>query len=207
VAEQGDPQPVARQPLGHVAAIDETQLEQAKRSAAPNGEGARVEPPHDPASHAEVDDHADPEPYPDVLHAERTRRKEHERRVISGSGPPRRHRGDMKSRLRAGREPEPPRVQTEPGHGAAGGPHERLAPHGAGESCARDVDPQRTVARIPHGDRGSGRASEGQAERACAEPDARAGRGTRCGCRGRYENERCERASHLPITVKVSVAV
>ncbi len=207
MAEQEDPEAVAGQPLRHVAAVDEAELEQAKHSSAPNGEGTRVEPPHDPASNAEVDDDADPESHPDVLHAERPRRQEHERRVISGSGPPRWHRGDMESRLRAGREPKPPWMQAKPGHGAAGGPHERLAPQGAGESCARHVHPQRPVARVPHGDGGSGRASQGQAQRTCAEPDARAGRGTRNGCRGRYENERCERASHLPITVKVSVAV
>jgi len=110
VAEHGDPKPVAGQRLVHVAAIDETQLEQAKRSAAPNGKGTRFEPPHDPASNAEVDDDADPKSHPDVLHTERPRRQEHERRVISGSGPPRWHRGDMESRLRARREPEPTRV-------------------------------------------------------------------------------------------------
>ena len=128
VAEEGDPQPVTRQPLGHVAAVDETQIEQAKRSAAPNRERARIEAPQDPASNSEVDDYAHPNPHPHVLHADRPRRQEHDRRVISGSGAPRRQRGDMESRLRAGREPEPQRVQVEPGRGASGGPHMRFAP-------------------------------------------------------------------------------
>ncbi len=206
-AEEREPESVAGQPLGHVAAIDEAQLEQAKRSPAANAERARIEAPHDPAANAEVDDDADPKPHPYVLHAERPRRQEHERRVISGCGPPRRRRGDMESRLRAGREPEPQRAQAEPGRGAAGGPHPRFAPQRARESCARDVDEQGPAARVAHGDRGSGLTSQRQAQRACAEPDAPAGRGTRDGCRGRCEDERYERASHLPITVKVSVAV
>ncbi len=206
-AEEREAKPVTGQPLGHVAAIDEAQIEQAKRSAAPNRERARIEAPQDPASDAEVDDDAHPKPHPHVLHAEWPRRQEHERRVISGSGPPRRHRGDMESRLRAGREPEPQRVQVEPGRGAAGGSHSRFAPQGARESRARDVHPQGPAARVAHGDRGSGLASHRQAERACAEPDAPAGCGTRDGCRSRCEDERCERASHLPITVNVSVAV
>ena len=120
VAEEGDTQPVAGQTLDHVAAIDEAQIEQAKRSAAPNRERPRIEVPQDPASNAEVDDDADPKPHPHVLHAEWPRRQEHERRVISGSGPPRRHRGDMKGPLRAGREPEPQRVKAQPGRGCRG---------------------------------------------------------------------------------------
>ena len=44
-------------------------------------------------------------------------------------------------------------------------------------------------------------------QRTRAEPDAAAGRGTRDGCRGRSDDERQECASHLPITVNVSVAV
>ncbi len=38
-------------------------------------------------------------------------------------------------------------------------------------------------------------------------PMPHGGRGIRDGCRGRNEDERCKRASHLPITVNVSVAV
>jgi hypothetical protein len=207
VAEQGDPEAIAWQPRRHVAAVDEAQFEQTKRSATPNRERARIEAPQDPASNAEVDDDAHPKPHPHVLHAEWPRRQEYERRVISGSGPPRRRCGDMESRLRAGRKPEPQRVQVEPGRGAADGPHSRFAPQRAREVCARDVHPQAPAARVSHGDHGSGLASHRQAERACAEPDASAGCGTRDGCRSRREDERCERTSHLPITVKVSVAV
>ena len=74
-----------------------------------------------------------------------------------------------------------------------------LAPH--------TLDAQGEAPRIPD-DYCSGRRSpQGQAQRARAEPDAAAGRGTRDGCRGRCEDQCRERASHLPITVNVSVAV
>ena len=66
---------------------------------------------------------------------------------------------------------------------------------------AGDIDAQRPPARIPHRDDGGGRAPERHAKRARAELDAATGRGTRDGCRGRHENQRCERASHRPITV------
>jgi hypothetical protein len=119
---------VAGQPLGHVAAIDEMQLEEPQRPTAPNAERTRIETPHEPAANPEVDDDADPEPHPDVLDAEWPSRQEHEGRVISWCGPPGRRRGDSESLLRVRREPEPPRVQTEPVRGAAGGPHSRFAP-------------------------------------------------------------------------------
>jgi hypothetical protein len=77
---------------------------------APDRERARVEVPHDPSPDVEDDDDADPQPYAHVLRAERPGRQERDRRVISWCGPPRRQRDDMESRLRAGREPEPPRA-------------------------------------------------------------------------------------------------
>jgi hypothetical protein len=206
-APEREAKAVTGQPLGHVAAVDETQLEQAQRSAAPDAQRTRLETPHEPAADAEIDHDSDPEPHANVPDPERSRRQEHEGRVISWCGPPGRHRNDVESRLRLGREPEPPRVQAEPGRGAAGGPHLRFAPHGARESCTRNVHEQRAAARVPHSDGGRGRAPQSQAQRAGAEPDTAAGRGTRNGCRGRRENERYERASHLPITVNVSVAV
>src|SRR6185437_6016238 len=58
VPEECQPQPPASEPLRHVAAIDEAQLEQAPRAAPPDRERARVETPHDPAPDVEVDDHA-----------------------------------------------------------------------------------------------------------------------------------------------------
>jgi hypothetical protein len=127
-AAEREAETVAGQPLGHVAAIDETQLEQPERPPAPNPERTRIETSHEPAADPEVDDDADPDPHPDVLDAERPRRQEHEGRVISWCGPPGRRRGDSESLLRVRREPEPPRVQTEPSRGTAGGPHSRFAP-------------------------------------------------------------------------------
>ena len=110
MAEQGDPEPVAAQPLHHVATVDEAQLEQANGPAAADGERTRIEAPHEAAPDAEDDDKADPKPHPNVAHSQRPRRQEHELRVISWRGPARRRRDDMESPLRAGREPEPPRT-------------------------------------------------------------------------------------------------
>ncbi len=101
-AEKREAKTVAGQSLRHVAAVDEAQLEQAKRSAVTNGERPGIEAPHERATDAEVDDDADPQPHPDVLHAERPRRQEHERRMVSWCGPPRRRRDDVESPLRAG---------------------------------------------------------------------------------------------------------
>src|SRR3954451_20595525 len=113
----------------------------------------------------------------------------------------------MESRLRARREPEPPRAQAEPGDGVTGGPHLWFAQQGPSESCPRGVHEQRPASRVPQRDRGGGWVLEGDAQRAGAEPDARAGRGTRDGSHGRSEDERQEGAPHLPITVNLSVAV
>jgi len=67
-ADDSEPEPVCDEPLGHVAAIGETQLEQPQGPLAPNGETARVEPSHDPALDAEIDDDADSHPHPNVAH-------------------------------------------------------------------------------------------------------------------------------------------
>ena len=205
--EERQPKAATAEPDGDVAAVDEAQLEQPEPPAPADVEGTRVEALHDPASDAEIDHHADAHADPHVAHPERARRQERERRVVSRRGPPRRCRDDMESRLRAGREPEPPRAKAEPGRGAAGGPHPGLAPQRTGESCSGDVDEQRPAPRVAHDDRRRRRSPQGQAQRTGTEADAPAGRGTRDGCRGRTENERHERASHLPITVNVSVAV
>jgi hypothetical protein len=77
VAEKRDPQPVAHQRFGHVATVDETELEQTKHPAAANGKRTGLEPSHEPAADAEIDDHAHPQPHPYVPHAERPRRQEH----------------------------------------------------------------------------------------------------------------------------------
>jgi hypothetical protein len=108
--QQGEPQPVATETLHHVAAVDEAQLEQAQRASAAHGERTRIEAADDPSPYSKDDDHADPHPHPYVLHTERPRRQERERRVISWCDPPGRHRDDTQSRVRAGREPEPPRA-------------------------------------------------------------------------------------------------
>jgi hypothetical protein len=86
--EKREAETVAGQPLRDVAAIDETQLQHSERPAAPHAERTRVEPPHEPAPNAEIDDDSDPETHADVLHAERARRQEHEGRVIAWCGPP-----------------------------------------------------------------------------------------------------------------------
>ena len=207
VPEEREPERPATEAHDDVAAIDEAQFEPAAGSLAAHGEGTRVEPAHDRPLDAEIHHDADPHPDTDVVDAERARRQDRESRVISGRDPPRRYRDDMKGRLRARREPEPPRAKAEPGHGAAGGPHPRLAPQRARESCSRDIDAQRPTPRVADDHRGGRRASERHSQRTGTEPDPRTGRGTRDGCRGRTEDEREERASHLPITVNVSVAV
>ena len=112
----------------------------------------------------------------------------------------------MEDGLRARTKSDPLRPQPKPG-GTVGRPDSRLPVQRATESGTRHVDEEGTPPGIPHGDLRSGRAAERQMQRTRTEPDAVAGRGTRDGCRGRSDDERQECASHLPITVNVSVAV
>ena len=67
-AEKRQPETTPTEPHGDVAAVDESQLEHAKRSLTANGERTRVEAPHDPAPDANVDHNADPHPNSDVMH-------------------------------------------------------------------------------------------------------------------------------------------
>jgi hypothetical protein len=207
-AEQDEPQPVTAEPLRHVAAIHEAQLEEPPRSGPADGEASRVEPSHDPAADVQDDEDADPNANPDPVPPERARRQEDERRVIPGLGAPRQRRANVKRGLRAGRDPDAAWAQPQPCSGATRGAHPRFSAEGAREAGARDVDEQSPAAGIPHCDRRRGSPFEPQAERARAEPDAAAGggRGTRDGCRGRCKGDSRNRALHPPITVNVSVA-
>jgi hypothetical protein len=207
VAEDREPQPATPELLRHVAAIDESQLEQTLGAAAPNGERARVESTHDPASDVEDDDDSEAQPDTNVTYAERPRRQEHEGRVVSWARLPRRHRADVEDSLPARCDADPLRAESKPRRGVGQWPDAGLPPQRAREPGPRDVDEQRSASRVPDGDRGGRRALERDAQRTRAEPDAAAGRGTRDGCRGRAENQCCECEPHLPITVKVSVAV
>ncbi len=166
-----------------------------------------VEAPHDPAADAEVDDHPDPQPHPHVTNTERSGRQEHKRRVVSGSRARWWNGADMEDTLRTGSDPDPLRAHTKPLRAAASRSHPRLPAQRTGEAGPRDVDEQGAASRVPDDDGGGRRSPQLHAKRARAEPDATAGRGTRDGCRGRYEDQYRERASHLPITVNVSVAV
>jgi len=206
-AKKHETQPVLLQPLGHAAAIDQAQLEHAPRAGAPDRQRARVEAPHDPAADMKNDDDADPQPQPDPAHAERPRRQECECDVISWRGVPWQLCHDMEPCLRARRDPESPRPQPEPGHRPASRLDSRPAAQRAGEAGPWDVDAQCPLAGVPHGDDWRRAGSERHAQRACAEADPAAGRGTRDGCRGRCEDYRRECASHRPITVYVNVAV
>ena len=206
VAEESEPQTIAAEALGDVAAVEEPQLQQAEPAAATDGEGAHLDASHDPAPDVEDDDDADPQPYPDVAHAERSRRQEHEGGVVSGPCPPRGSGADVEEATPAGRDPDALRAHAKPRRRSVTRSYARLAAQRACEARSRDVDEQGSASRIPHRHRRHCGASEREAERARAEPDAAAGRGTREGCRGRSEDERHQRASHRPITVKVSVA-
>ncbi len=92
MTEEPDPQPDAAEPLRHVSAVCEQQLEQPSTTGAPDGERPRLEAPDDPASDVEDDDHPDPQPQADTVHPERSRGQEHERGMVSGLGSLRRLR-------------------------------------------------------------------------------------------------------------------
>jgi hypothetical protein len=196
-----EPQPVLSEPLGHIAAIDEEQLEHASRSGVASGERTSIEAPHDPAANVEDNDDSYSQPQPAAMDAERLRGQEREREVVSGGGASRRPCRHVQRGLRARRDPQSPRTHPEPGDRTSPRLHSGPAAERAGEPGAGDIDSQRPPARIPHRDDGGGRAAERDAKRARAELDAAAGRGTRDGCRGPQENQRCERASHRPMTV------
>jgi hypothetical protein len=200
-AEEHEAQAVGDESLRHVAAIYEEQLEHASRSGVADGERTSIEAPRDPSADVEDDDHADLQPQPDAAHAQRPRRQEREREVVSGGGAPRWPCRHVQRGLRARRDPQSPRTHPKPGDRTSPRLHSGPAAERAGEPRAGDIDAQRPPAWIPHRDDGGGRAPERHAKRARAELDAAAGPGTRDGCRGRYENQRCERASHRPITV------
>jgi hypothetical protein len=206
VPEERDSETVARQPFGHVAAVDQTELEQAKRSAAANGQRTGVEASRDSAADAEVDDHPDPQPQPHMTNAERPGRQQNERRMVPGGSARWGNGSDMKYALRAGSDPNPLRTHPKPVRGAVSGSHPRLSAQRTGEPGPRDVDEQSAASGVPDDDRGCRRSSQLHAEWARTEPNAAAGRGTGNGCRGGYENKCRESASHLPITVNVSVA-
>jgi hypothetical protein len=207
VGDERKAQPVPAEPLGHVAAIDEPQLEEGAASAPSHRERTRVEAAHDTAADVEDDDDAEPEPHAHAARAQRPRRQEDERGMVAGLGSARKRGSDMQDGLRAGSDSEPSRPQPQPRDCAARWAHARAPAQRASESGPRHVDEQRPPARVPHRDRRDRPAPERQAQRGRAEPDAPAGRGTRDGCRGRGEKRRRKRASHFPITVNVNVAV
>jgi hypothetical protein len=109
MSDECEAQPVGAEPLCHVAAIEETQLQQPATPSPPNAEGTRVETTDDPPSDVEDDDDAEAQSHPDATGAERPRRQEHERRMVARLRPPRRRGHDMEHGLPAGRDPEPPR--------------------------------------------------------------------------------------------------
>jgi len=207
VLEQRESDPASAELLGHVAVVDETELEESLLATAQKGEPAGVEASHDLSPNPQVDDHADAQAHSNALHAERSGRQKHERRMISGRRPRRRSRSNVENGLRARAKPDPPRPQPEPAGDAARRAHLWLAVERPPEPGPRDVDQERAGTGVSHRDRRRGCAAKRQPERACAEADPAAGRSTRDGCRGRTEDQRDERSSHLPITVKVSVAV
>jgi hypothetical protein len=120
-----------------------------------------------------------------VLHAERPRRQKHERCVISGRRPRRRSCANMENGFRARAKPDSPGPHPEPAGKAAGRAHLGLAVQRPPESGPRNVDEERPRTGVPHRDRRRGGAAKCQPQRACAEADPAAGRGTRDGCRGR----------------------
>jgi len=127
-AQQRESETVVAEPHGDVASIEDAQLEQSARPVAMDGESTSVEAPHDSPPDAEIDQDADPHTNPDMVQPERSRHQKRDCRVIAWRGPPRGRCEDMESHLRAGREPEPPRAQAEPGRSVTDGPHSRLAP-------------------------------------------------------------------------------
>jgi hypothetical protein len=188
-AEEHKPKSFAAEPHGDVAAIEETQLEQTARAVASDGERTGVKTPYD------------------VMHAQWSRREKHERRVVTRGGVGRGRRANVDDALLSGGDPDPLRAHTEPRGDAAGRPHLRLAAKRTGEAGPRGVHEQGAAPRVPNHDGPDRSSMQCQAQRARTERNAPAGRSNRDGCRGRTEDERKERASHLPITVNVSVAV
>jgi hypothetical protein len=160
VAAQHESQAVSSESLGHVAAVDQQEVEQPEQAKAPKGECAGVEPPHDPAWDSQVDDDTDPQAHADAARTERARGQEHERWVISRLGPVRWFRFHVQDGSPARRDAEPPRAQPQPGGGTAGAPHAGPPAQRARESRPRDVDEQRPAAGVPHRDHGGGRAPE-----------------------------------------------
>jgi hypothetical protein len=152
--KEDEPQPVPGEPLGHVAAVEEEQLEQSPRALPPNAERTWVEASHDATPYVEVDDDPDAQADPDAAHAERPRREKHERRMVTGLGPARRLRAHVEDGFPARPDEDPLWTETEPFGRASGGSHLRLATQGAREACPRDVDEQRPSSGVPDGDRG-----------------------------------------------------
>ena len=109
MTEQREPHPAAAEALGHVAVVDEKQLEQSPSPGPLHRQPAGLEPSHDPAPNVEDDDDPDSQPEPDAVHPDRPRREEHERRVVSGRSAPRRRRAHLERGLRARSDPEPAR--------------------------------------------------------------------------------------------------
>jgi len=114
---------------------------------------------------------------------------------------------DPEDALPTGGEPDPRRPHAEPFRNASSPLHPRLPAQRAGKADPRCVDEQGAASWVPDDDCGCRRSPQLHTERACAEPDAAPGRGTRDGCRGHNESQYRKCRSHLPITVNVSVAV
>jgi hypothetical protein len=62
MAQKHEPQPVVAESLGHIAAVDEEQLEQAPRAAVMNLERPSIEASDDPPADVQDDDDPDPQP-------------------------------------------------------------------------------------------------------------------------------------------------
>ena len=206
-AEQPESQSIAREALRHIATVEEQQFEETTLPLMPNGHTAGIQTSDDPALDVQDDDDPEPEAHPNATSAQRPGGQEHERRVISRLGSARRHRGHTQNRLSAGRDPQPSGSQPQPRCPAARAPHARSSTKRAREAGSCDVDDQRTMPGVANGDRARRRSVQLQPQRARAEPDPAAGRGTRNGCRGHSYDQSRESALHRPITVNVSVAV
>jgi hypothetical protein len=212
MSAKGQADPLGSQLLRHVPAIRQENLDDPLSRLGANVRATESETVDDPSPYPHVDDHAQAHPNRDAPVPAASSREQDQSAVIPWLGPTRRPHPDAQRHAATRREDEAPRPHTEPGvRGSA--PMQRddfRAPAKIeGEARARDIHHKALGpgVRDPYGraTRALERHVGGRRRQSHRRPRSRHAR--RSGRDQEKGGNRTNHGCHLPMTVKVTVAV